>query len=373
MTDKTEHIQARAFVRGTRPGAVPILRETADDPAAYWAEPAQIAAAMALFEEAGIAAQRVDRVMLLLSGPAAAFETAFSVTLARDAEGGWEAHDAAGAPLDVVPPATDAQRAVLQGVVVGGPVDAPAKTQAEHEADWVNPPNATLPHQLRAELSEARLDAAALAALPTGKGAHVLVFDSGWDSDHPYWDAVGLRAAADAVTFEENQLYVAVRNLVVDDINELELDLGNIQQRLDVADTAQASAQGTQARKAAEAARVAICREIYLVASGNPLNMDDIARKAGALRAFMLDPRAILANQTAFAAALDRMRDQVSDDQFEITEGRDASESYGDPHGSEVISQVLAIAPGAQITIIPNRTSRGGSVSGFFSRMRPNF
>ncbi|EPX75902.1 hypothetical protein [Salipiger mucosus] len=67
----------------------------------------------------------------------------------------------------------------------------------------------TLLHQLRRELSEQDLGPG-VERPETGRGVRLVIVDTGFDGDHPYWDAAGLRETVDRVAartaFPEGQV-----------------------------------------------------------------------------------------------------------------------------------------------------------------------
>jgi hypothetical protein len=207
------YVVATAYVTSTRPGALNPLDETApvDAPAArFRAEPALLLVAMDLLEGLGFNTVSVGRDGVTFMGLPARFLSAFEIELAWDfKDEAWRSK--AGAQVGVIRPVSDAQKRCLRGIVLEASAIAAGALQPyvdqARASDANGHPYATLPHELRRELCQERLDSAALDLLPKGGGdgtrIRIVTIDTGWAEHRAYWDAANLGQAADRVTVLE--------------------------------------------------------------------------------------------------------------------------------------------------------------------------
>lgn len=378
------YIQAQAIVASSRPGALNPL-----DPnigisaplARLWAEPINISATIELLEALDFEVISTDRFGVHFMAPSDAFASAFKVKPVwlkpKSGAPRWRINDTTGKQLEVIPPISAEQSSLIRGIVLPVPLSpAVVKSKADYENDFKNAKATdyqfqTLPHQLRRELCTN--DPGADPKFPTGKGVKVVVVDTGFDGSHPYWKAVGLDQAAARVKIEPNGAYLGARKVA---ISRLVKQYNGLQRfKIDLLQTfepvrllgiysepADINRYINAFEKLSDAMHSTVFGGTELSADLAELNAFELAINEQKLsRRFYHMALSIFAKlELLYESHLDDIRDR-------------RQESYDAPHGTEVIGQLLAVAPDVDVTVIQTMRPTDHTMRGAASRHLAGF
>ena len=387
-TDALVYVQAHAIIRSTRAGALDPLDPNSPHDAVlarYWAEPAMIADATGQLEDMGFDVIRCDRMGVHILAEKGDLERNFGIGLELDRTDPdrpvWRDTTKKTVVETILP--TSAQAGWLRGLrlppLLPGHAD---KKLVDYENDWrnTNYKYQTLPHQLRRELCMAD---PGTSTTKFGSGTHVkiLVVDSGFDGSHPYWAEVphpttpntALDKSAEAIGNKTviADFYLNIRGGLTGAIE-------GIKKRLDAAsaefatewgklDAARTDDQRTKIKGSLIASFKKIMKE-YLAAlkhvsadAAEDAKFDDVAPE---------DPRFFTEpyHDEVFGGAT-LMSGSLSDRIKDLAPTNVPKEDWNWPHGTMVVSELLAIAPDAVIRVIamPCETRDGRLPSSAFS------